>query len=96
MSDPEPTLAGDTDPDASTLSPIARAVADARLAAVVARHGHRLANDDNRARVRRAIERQVDLGEQLRRVPLANHDEPELDFVPFRAPDPDSGIETTP
>jgi len=93
MSDPEPTRSGATDPDAPTLSPTARAVADARLAAVVARHGHRLADNEDRARVGRAIERQVDLAEQLRRVPLANHDEPEIDFVPFRAPDTDT--ETT-
>ena len=61
-----------------------RSVVDARLAAVSALYGDRW-DDEQRAHVRRDIERQVVLASHLRRTQLDNDDEPEIVFVPFRA-----------
>lgn len=56
----------------------------ARLAAVLARWGERL-DDAGREAVAARIRRDVQLARELRTVPLANGDEPEIVFVPFRA-----------
>ena len=58
-------------------------VVDARLAALRARVGDRWSEEES-ARVRRAVERDVELAERLRRTPLGNADEPEIVFVPYR------------
>lgn len=56
----------------------------ARLAAVLARWGERL-DAAGRDAVAARIRREVQLARELRAVPLANGDEPEIVFVPFRA-----------
>ena len=61
-------------------------VLEARFAELNARFGHRW-NDAERAVVRRALVRQTELASRLRRTPLANGDEPEIVFVPYRASD---------
>jgi hypothetical protein len=60
------------------------AIVETRLAALAARFGDRW-DEAQRAQVRRQVERQLDLAAGLRRVPLANGDEPEIVFVPYRA-----------
>ena len=56
----------------------------ARLATALARWGGRL-DEAGRAAVEARIRRDVQLARELRSVPLANGDEPEIVFVPFRA-----------
>jgi hypothetical protein len=63
-----------------------RALADVRLAAVLARANQPL-DDEQRAALRRICERHIDLARKLRAVPLGNADEPEIVFLPFRAGD---------
>ncbi len=58
----------------------------ARLAEIEARFGEAL-DDAQRAQIRRAIERQMTLAARLRRTPLANGDEPEIVFRPYRGTD---------
>ncbi len=58
-------------------------VTDARFAEVVARFGARL-SDEQRAQVKRRIERSVRLSAELRTPDLTNADEPEIVFAPFR------------
>ena len=55
-----------------------------RLALVLSRYGDRLDAEQTEA-LRRAVETIVEQLGRLRRVPLANADEPSPRFVPFRA-----------
>ena len=68
-------------------------IVEARLALLRARFGDRW-TDAQVAQVRRAVERDVDLAERLRRTPLGNGDEPEIVFVPYRADEPGEGGKT--
>ncbi|HET8524059.1 MAG TPA: hypothetical protein VFL82_12560 [Thermomicrobiales bacterium] len=61
----------------------AEGVIDARLAALTARFGERLTDEEWHG-VRERIARIVDQGKALRAVPLTNADEPEIVFVPYR------------
>lgn len=61
----------------------APAVAEARLAEIVARFGHTL-SPEQIDQVRTRIERTLKLASDLRRTPLTNADEPEIVFAPFR------------
>ena len=96
MVEPEPVVVGSGTDDSTTSSadgvsdPRRDAIVDARLAAISTRFGDRW-DEEQRARVRSGIARQVDLGAQVRRTPLGNDDEPEIVFVPFRAPDGGEG-----
>jgi len=72
-------------PDAA--DPAVERVVAARLDALNARLGERLAGEDAAA-VRRTLARDLAHAEQLRRVSLANADEPDPVFVPFRGGDP--------
>ena len=97
MGEQEPVVAGSR-ADAPTPSsadevsdPRRDAIVDARLAAIATRFGDRW-DEEQRARVRSGIARQVDLGAQVRRAPLGNAGEPEIVFVPFRAPDGGEGV----
>ena len=96
MVEPEPvvTVNGTDDSAASSAAEVPKprrdAIVDARLAEIATRFGDRW-DEEQRARVRRGIARQVDLGAQVRRAPLGNADEPEIVFVPFRAPDGGEG-----
>jgi hypothetical protein len=56
----------------------------ARMAGLTARWGKRL-DEAGRAAVEARVRRHVQLARELRRVPFANGDEPEIVFVPFRA-----------
>lgn len=67
----------------SPADPPREAVIDARLAALDARFGERW-DEAQRADVRSNLARGFELGEQLRRMPLGNADEPEIVFVPYR------------
>jgi hypothetical protein len=58
-------------------------VIDARLAALTARFGERLTDEEWQG-VRERIGRIVDQGNELRQVSLTNADEPEIVFVPYR------------
>ncbi len=60
------------------------AVIEARLAAIEATYPERF-DDEQRARVRTNLAHALDLATRLRRVPLANSDEPDPTFVPYRA-----------
>ena len=75
--------ARDREPDADT------AEVEARLALAKARLGD-WPHAANEATIRSQIARSVEQARVLRRVPLANGDEPEIVFVPFRA-DPAEG-----
>ena len=92
MVETEPVEVGSGTDDSTTNSadgvsdPRQDAIVDARLAAIATRFGDRW-DEEQRARVRSGIARQVDLGIRVRRAPLANADEPEIVFAPFRAPD---------
>ena len=91
MTEQVPTIEDDSaeEPPAGPMSepadPRRDAIVDARLAAIATRFGDRW-DEEQRARVRSGIARQVDLGARVRRAPLGNADEPEIVFVPFRAP----------
>jgi hypothetical protein len=61
----------------------AEAMIDARLAALTARFGERLTEEEWQG-VRERIARIVDQGTELRTAPLTNADEPEIVFVPYR------------
>ena len=67
-------------------------IVEARLALLRARFGDRWTEEQG-AQVRRAVERDVDLAERLRRTPLGNGDEPEIVFVPYRADESGEGGE---
>ncbi|HEU0113439.1 MAG TPA: hypothetical protein VFQ80_02120 [Thermomicrobiales bacterium] len=69
---------------AAPADPAEAQIVAARLAATLARWGDRL-DDAGRAAVEERIRRHLDLARALRTVPLANGDEPEIVFVPFRA-----------
>ncbi len=72
---------------ATSLPEVARdAVIEARLAAIEATYSGRF-DDEQRARVRTNLARALDLAARLRRVPLANSDEPDPAFVPYRVAD---------
>jgi hypothetical protein len=73
----------DAEPVAPTDSAEERIVA-ARLAAVLARWGERL-DDAGRQAVEDRIRHHLKHARELQTVPLANGDEPEIVFVPFRA-----------
>ena len=81
----------DFDPDAAAApgvtDPAVQRVVAARLDALNARLGDRLRGEDAAA-VRRNLARDLAHAEQLRRVPLANADEPDPVFAPFRGGDP--------
>lgn len=71
--------------------PPSSGVLAARLAEIEARFAGQL-EDSQRAQIRRAIERQMALAARLRRTPLANADEPEIVFRPYRdSADPSRG-----
>ncbi|MGH2558599.1 MAG: hypothetical protein ACRDJH_06005 [Thermomicrobiales bacterium] len=57
--------------------------ADARLAVLTSRFGDRL-TDEQWAKVRERVGKSIEFGEKLRAVSLANADEPESIFVPYR------------
>ncbi len=59
-------------------------VVAARMAGLTARFGDRL-DEAGRAAVEARVRRHVQLARELRRIPFANGDEPEIVFVPFRA-----------
>lgn len=67
----------------SPLDPAEEQIVAARLAAVMARWGDRL-DDAGRETVDRRIRHHLQLARELRTVPLAHGDEPEIVFVPFR------------
>jgi hypothetical protein len=56
---------------------------EGRLAILRGRFGDRLSDEEWMA-VRQRIAKAVERGEQLRRAPLTNGDEPEIVFVPYR------------
>lgn len=58
-------------------------VAAARRDALEARLTHPL-SDEQRAQVLTRIERTLKLADAMRRLPLANGDEPEIVFTPYR------------
>lgn len=71
--------------DATTPGPTpARSEVDARFALVLARFGDRL-DDAGRATIRQRIVRQVEEADALRGMTLANGDEPEILFSPYRS-----------
>jgi CO dehydrogenase/acetyl-CoA synthase beta subunit len=59
------------------------AVVEARLAEVTARAGG-LISAQQRDQVKTRIERAVELGQKVRATPMANGDEPEVVFQPYR------------
>ncbi len=83
MPERDPTGPAQTGSGEGTTDP----AADARLAAVLVRAPQPLA-DEQRTALRAICARHVELARRLRAVPLANADEPELVFVPFRGDGP--------
>ena len=89
MAQAQPAADGADPPDARRAEPSEppdprqAAVIDARLAELTARFGDRW-QDTQRARIREHLARDVDLAARLRQTPLANADEPEIVFVPYR------------
>lgn len=65
------------------MNPDVNGVVEARLAAVLASTGHSL-SEAQIAQVRARIEASLKQAAALRSVPLANGDEPEIVFAPFR------------
>ncbi|HEX2218932.1 MAG TPA: hypothetical protein VHG35_09015 [Gemmatimonadales bacterium] len=63
-----------------------RTLAEALARAVRAQYGDRLSETDLAA-VARQIEAMLDRAEKIRRVPLANGDEPDFVFTAVRSPD---------
>lgn len=79
------STSGGSPQQATDVSDMARdAVVAARLAAIEATYPGRL-DDEQRARVRTNLAHAFGLAARLRRVPLANSDEPDPAFVPYRA-----------
>lgn len=74
----------ETAPETPAEDPRHTPVIDAQLAAIVARFGDRL-TDEQRAEIRARLARGMTLADTLRTVPLTNADEPEIVFVPYRA-----------
>ncbi len=65
-------------------SPAGSVTVEATLAAVVAEFGARF-GEDERLQIRERLERQAGVAAALAAVPLANADEPDFVFRPYRA-----------
>jgi len=76
---------GTTDQPAGE-NPRQATIINAQFAFIAARFGDGLSAEE-RAEIRSRLARSVALGEQLRSVPLANSDEPEMLFIPYRGKD---------